>query len=466
MSEDLLVGVQIGPFSFYDEGIDQVLDLLQRTAGVNTVIPYSQTYYGGKSRSTELLADHGVPLKDERTRSLTRVWMEHHDEYFAGTHLRYRKGAGEEYADRDLFSELVEPLRKRGMRLYARILEPWGHRVAPYVPGWVKVQTVDAYGRIAEFSCWNNPSYRAFWLGTFEDMLKSYELDGIQFGSERAGPLSHVLFRGVPPTCFCEHCVEKGRLAGIDTARARRGFRELYELVNRMEAGERPPDGMLITILRQLLLYSEILAWERLQYESKEEVARLLYGAAKAIRPESQIGWHIDHQQTTWDPIWRANMDYGEMTPYSDFIKPILYHDIAGPRVRRWYIERLHRRFCGELTESQMLELFYAVRGYDPATEPALDELDRRGFSADYVYRETRRLVEAVAGRARVYPGIGFDVPYGAEPFPGAGPNGVYRASRRALEAGANGICISREYAEMRVENLEAVGRAVREHLR
>jgi len=37
----------------------------------------------------------------------------------------------------------------------------------------------------------------------------------------------------------------------------------------------------------------------------------------------------------------------------------------------------------------------------------------------------------------------------------------VYEATRKAFEAGAAGVLISREYDEMRLPNLRAVGRAI-----
>jgi hypothetical protein len=150
------------------------------------------------------------------------------------------------------------------------------------------------------------------------------------------------------------------------------------------------------------------------------------------------------------------------MTSYNDFIKPILYHDITGPRVRHWHLGRLHETLACELSLEQMLGIFYAVRGYDPKVEPRLDEMDTKGFSPDYVYRETKRLLAAVGGRCKVYPGIGFDVPWNGHHFPSP-PEKVYEATARALAAGAQGVLASREYGEMRVDNLKAFGRAVRE---
>ena len=44
-----------------------------------------------------------------------------------------------------------------------------------------------------------------------------------------------------------------------------------------------------------------------------------------------------------------------------------------------------------------------------------------------------------------------------------ADPEKVYECVRKAFQAGASGIVVSREYEEMRVPNLRAVGRAIKE---
>jgi len=70
--------------------------------------------------------------------------------------------------------------------------------------------------------------------------------------------------------------------------------------------------------------------------------------------------------------------------------------------------------------------------------------------------------VDGAAGHAAVYCGVGLDIPWNDRCF-ASKPQSVYEATTKAFDAGADGIVISREYDEMRVPSLQAVGRAVRQ---
>jgi hypothetical protein len=460
-------GIQMGPHTMLDEGIERSLDLIQETAAINAILVYSHTYHGDIRKAPQLLAtDHGVPPREMRNRKLPSVWVKMHEQYYKGTLLRHQKVDNAfEYANRDLFAELVEPCKRRGMKLYARILEGTGREVARIVEGFSRVVTVDVYGRPTTVPCWNHPEYRAWWNRTVEDLFRTYPLDGLQWGAERQGPLMNVIlpWNDGAPVCFCEHCRARGQAKGIDVERARKGFQDLFEYVRGLMAGMvKPADGVFAGFLRVLLRYPEVLAWEYQYRLSREEVLQGMYGTAKAIRGDAQVGWHVDHQPSSWDLVYRSELSYEEMAPYSDFIKFIAYHDILGPRIRWWYLAQLQRTVLSELSLEESLDLYYDLFGYDKKAEPKVDELDKKGLSPEYVFRETKRSVASAAGKTKIYTGIGFDVPWGANTFKGD-PEDVYRAVHKSFEAGASGIVVSREYEEMRVPNLRAVGRAMRE---
>jgi hypothetical protein len=86
-------------------------------------------------------------------------------------------------------------------------------------------------------------------------------------------------------------------------------------------------------------------------------------------------------------------------------------------------------------------------------------------LSPDYVARETRRAVENVKGACRIYSGIDIDIPTEADEKKTT-PEDVFDATTAALKSGADGVIFSRKYSEMRLANLEAGGRAVRQFAR
>jgi hypothetical protein len=218
----------------------------------------------------------------------------------------------------------------------------------------------------------------------------------------------------------------------------------------------KPADGAAAECLRVLIRNPEILAWDYQYRLSREAVMKTMYDQVKAIKPSAPVGWHVDHWSTSMDIVARSAMSYAEMAPWSDYLKVVVYHSVTGPRVRTW-VQNVQRSVLSELTLDEALNLHYDLFGYDKAVMPKSDGAVRPETWPDYVYRETRRSVASAAGKTKIYPGIGFNVP-------GAGddPDTIARVVQRAYDAGANGVVASREYEEMTVPNLEAFGRAVR----
>src|SRR5262245_45427074 len=118
------VGIQMGPHTMLDEGIEHTLDLVQEAAAVNTIMPYSHGYNGAFIKPLTARANHGVPLTDNAGRKFPLVWVRTRDQYYKNTTLRHQVvDSSFEHHNRDLFTEIVKPARARGMKVYARVLE-------------------------------------------------------------------------------------------------------------------------------------------------------------------------------------------------------------------------------------------------------------------------------------------------------------------------------------------------------
>lgn len=463
-----LVGIHIAAHSFYDEGIEHCLDFLQETAGVNTLFVTSNSFYGAMFRPKEAQGDHGVPIRDGRGRRVSKTFFKSHDSFYKNTALRFKAPeANLEYAGREIFADLAEPVRQRRIKLYERLYEPGDDGLLPNVANSASVLTVDIHGKPGKKPCWNHPAYLNFVEGWVRDLFSNYPLDGIQFGAERNGPLSRLVdWAGEEPTCFCEFCRQRAGREGVNFERAKTGLEATSRFIRALQAGEKPgPDGALVGFLRLLMEHPDILAWEQMHYRSGEELHQRIYEAVRAVKPQAQVGRHLDHAQSSWDMFYRAAMPYARLAPRSDFLKLSLYHEILGPRLAG-RVAGYRKHILQELSSDQALAFFYAMAGHDARVEPSWERLAEGSLSPEYIYRETKRAADGVAGQSAIYAGIAIDVPRGAgwgDKASPSDPQVVQQAVRRAFDAGAKGIVICREYEEMREPSLRAIGKAVRE---
>ena len=358
-----MVGLQIGPVSFLDEGTGKVLDVAQELGAVDTVFLATFTYgtgISGRAPKSMPLPDHG---KQEYDTHHGGIFFTPHSEYYRGTSVTPQKAP--DYPNYDVIADVVPAAHARKMKVIGWFEDVFRNDV----PGLDKTYEVDAHGRPASRICYRNPNTRSFWLGLIEDQLRSYELDGLMFGCERQGPLNSAIgaSHGGDPSpgtvgCFCPHCLDAAKHETINADRARTGYLQLENWVNGLRANTRPPDGAFVTFWRILVDYPEILAWERLWTEGLRETYRAMYAKAHAIAGAKPIGWHIWHTNS-FAPFYRAEQDYQKFQAYSDFLKVVMYNNSGGPRMAR-YISNVDKTIFADLTPELTQQLTYAMLQY------------------------------------------------------------------------------------------------------
>src|SRR5579864_8052215 len=269
------------------------------------------------------------------------------------------------------------------------------------LPNIERLQERDLYGRNAGTLCVNNPNYRNFLTGLVEDYARSYDIDGLMWGSERQGALCDSLgaTHDTPPidpgnvTCFCEFCQNKAKQQGINVERARQGFLELEKFVRSTRGGKRPVDGYYVQFWRLLLRYPELAAWEMLWTDSLRDTYAAIYERIKSVKPSIQVGWHIWHNNS-FNPIYRAEQDLQAIAPHSDFLKMVMYHNCAGERMAG-YIDSVCTTMYGDLSRQEALD-FHARVLNEP--EGRYAEIPKTGWPAEFVLRETQRARAGLTG--------------------------------------------------------------------
>jgi hypothetical protein len=455
-----VIGIQVGVASFVDEGVEPVLDTVQQRAHVNTLFLAVFTYgrgIAGRQVPGFPFPDHGKQESDEKT-FRGGNYATPHPAFYRNTVLKDTRAP--DHGDLDILEAVLPKAKARGMRVHCWAEDVWRGDV----PNIQKVQEVDCHGRRRTTLCLRNPDYLGFLEGLVQDYATSYPIDGLMWGSERQGPLNNALGAshggaGDPGRVgyFCPFCREEAKRRGLDTERAVAGYTALERFVKAARAGERPRDGYFVQFWRTLVEYPEILAWEKLWSDGQHDSYRLLHRAAKAVRKDLPVGFHVWHVNS-FSPFWRAEQDYARLAESADFFKPVVYHNCGGPRLAG-YVRGVQQTLFRDLNPEEVLKVHYGWLNY---AEKPLKELPAGGLSAEYVFRETKRAREGVAGKAAIYPGIDLDIPTGKGQKQTT-PEDVRDAVKAAFRAGADGVILSRKYSEMRLANLAGAGQGLRE---
>ncbi len=447
------IGIQMNVGALAAPDLRPLLDDLKTRAGVNALFPF---IYSNVNRWT------GLPARG----FVGGNFAIPHMQYYKDTSLTYKDMRATELGDLDVLEHTIAAAKPMGMKTFAWILE---NNESLSTSAWEPLYEMDFQGRRTDRHpsgpCNNNPAYIGYLLGLVEDYARSYDIDGVMWSSERQGGLFNALGayhngQGSDPgkaTCFCEFCVKKAKAKGIDAERARAGFAEIEKYVKAGRARQRPRDGYFVEFFRILLRYPELLAWEQFWIDSRGELMAAIYQKVKSVKPSLQVGWHVWHA-LSFSPLHRAELDYAAMGKYSDFIKPVLYANCAGDRMRS-FTDSVGANVFGDAPRGEMLDVFYGMMDYK---EAAYDQVRAAGFSSDYVKRETKRCLDTAGGNVQVWPGIDVDVPVPA----GASKRtaeGVKNDIIASFQGGATGVVLSRLYYEMDMTVLAGAGAAARE---
>jgi hypothetical protein len=450
-----LVAMPISIAPLAEQDLDTIFADMRERAGVNALFPFIYTHEphrtGVKPSDTYHGGNYATP----------------HMQYYKDTPLTFEDMRAPEFGKVDILERVIPVAKKHGIRVFCFLLED--NNLPATVPDWESLYEVDHHGRPSKGHpggpCFNNPRYQNYALGLVEDYARSYDIGGIMWGSERQSGFLNTLCLSQSDvqesgrtTCFCEFCQKKGKKHGINVERARAGYDEAEQFVRASRSGQRPRDGYFATFWRLLLQYPEVLAWENLWATSRHEFQAALYQRIKSANPSLPVGWHV-WQNITFSPFQRAEENLSDLTAFSDFIRPAVYNNCAGGRFAS-YVKSATGSVLGDLTPAMANQVLQAEMGYE---EAPYDELPATGFSAGYVEREVRRSADSVSGHpVQVWPGVDIDVPV----QPGEShctPDSVALAVKAAFAGSAQGIILSRNYTEMKPENLSGAGRALRE---
>ncbi len=465
-----IIGIQVGPESFVDEGVDNLLDWLSQHAAVNTISLTTFTYgqgFAGRLPAGPNHPGHGTAASKD-TPFHGGNFAKPNEKFYHNTILNNTRAT--DFGQRDILAEVLPAAKQRGIKLFCGIEDRWDK--AFDVPGLKECAEIDLMGRStfdpsrSITTCVFNPDVRNFWTSLVTDLSSSYPIDGFLFENERSGPLMNVLgatpFRkGVGDTshvaCFCDHHRQAAVEHNIDFERAKEGYKKLVQFVQAAIADERPPDGYYVSFQEILMEYPEIIAYDRLCDIGKLSIVDEIRSTMKAIRQDLQLIFHIE-QTISFNPVTRAALGYAHLADKADFLKPATYNNCAGERYAD-FVRNIGATIFRDIPVDELYPFLNHILHYEGLAP--LNQLPTTGLPASYITRETERALAGVKSKCGILMGIDVSIPVRSDSHK-ASPDDTYAATLAALQAGAQGVILSRKYSEMQQDLLVAAGKAIR----
>ncbi|MCC7449376.1 MAG: hypothetical protein IT324_18300 [Anaerolineae bacterium] len=452
------VGIQIGAISFIDEGVEKVLDILQEKAGVNALMISALSWSRGNAgRAAYGFPDHGVQEPDNLQGG---GFFELDPDYYEATFHKKFTAPDPLYKGFDTFADVIPAAKKRGVKVYPYYCETSSSAIRSiWQPGFPHFLDRDHWGKIATRPSLMNPHYRTWWRSVIEDWFSNHDLAGLLWGIERQSPLMDIL-RADSSTGFDEYFKAEARARGIDVERAIEGYQIIDRFLAGVRTGDRPREGVFIVFLRHLLHHPEVLMWEKMWLDAHRDFYREISGLVKFFNPKHEVGFGIWQVINTYNPYLKAQYDQSDYAEYADFLKPVLYHTPAGARFAN-FADSWQKGILADATPDGAYKALATILGLNDFIA-SHDQAAMAGFKPEYVKQWTENLVAATGGRCKVYSGIGVGVGDGGK-SKSITPDEVRDGVSAALDGGASGILISRNYSEAELAGLEAVGAVLKE---
>lgn len=209
-----------------DEGLDTILDTLERDALVNGTYLVA-LMHDEKRPLTDFYYPHNPKRKVYWTEDSRAYWSPTPDSY-RESRIKPRVSDRAEIRERDWLQELIDGSRRRGMTVGAELSHTWIDK-ARMKDELADVRQRDITGApIDGRMCPNHPDVRAYGRALYLDLATHYDVDFIQtclvgfFAGTRqpwSGSGASEVMRLLNITtggCFCEHCRAAAEREGID----------------------------------------------------------------------------------------------------------------------------------------------------------------------------------------------------------------------------------------------------------
>lgn len=463
ISKDFSMGIQVGAVSFYDEGADKVLDVLQENANINTIyIPVFAYNRGLAGRQVPGYAfpDHGSKKTDVNFRGGYYATM--NESYYQKSIYKPKHARATELGDYDVLADVIPKAKKRGIKIIAFFADNFS-KTLPHAD---KLNDINYKGNLMGSVNLSNPYYLEFVRAMMEDCIKNYDIDGILWRTERPGPLSDLLSlhhkkaKVKSPVGFDEYNIALAKEEGIDVARVKKAFHVLSDFTKTTLNGTAPIDGYYVNFWRILFQYPELLQWQHFMIQRVRDIYQMIYQQVKTLNPDLTVGWALSFKNM-YNPFYRAQQDITTLTDYSDFLKIVMYTNVGGARLFR-VTENMTKSLYGDMNQQECLDFISNTMGYKKMN---IEHIKSQGLPSSIITKETQRAKATVKdSKTKIYAAVDIDIPPDSSGYDSylkkMSPEDVTNSVNAAIDGHADGIIMARKYSEMNLANIQGASKA------
>lgn len=302
MNKNLLreIGASIYAWDLHDEGVDNVLDNLQKMAHVNSVylIALMHEERHPWPENTDFL--HNPVRKEYTTEDSVAYWNVNAHNYGRIVPARPTNFL----KDTDWLELLIKGARKRkmkaGVEFSHTLIDAWRleHELADVcqVDIFGKPLTTTHIGENHRVPCMNHPDFLEYAKNLYREVVTNYDVDYVmnctmpfpapapyllaEYDAQHH-PLNRVVENIVSSGCFCPSCMAKAKAMGFDLERIRTSLLALVE-----DAGRKPAFAETNMSLMELMMnYPDFQKWIQFKCASVAAYHREISSCIHKIRP-------------------------------------------------------------------------------------------------------------------------------------------------------------------------------------
>ena len=347
------------PWDLLDEGLEHILDLLERETLTNSTYLVA-LMHDEKRPLTDFYYPHNPKRRVYWTED-SRAYWPFDPKAYRRSRIKPRSTDNLELQGRDWLQELIIGSRARGMTVGAELSHTWVDKERTRGDLADCVQR-DIYDRpFDQQICFNHPDIRAYGIALYVDLASHYDIDFIQtcvrgFNPGRTQPWTasnspevQRLTGTVLGGCFCDHCRSAAERRGIDWNELVSRLRWLadgYDRYNHRQAFEMNllwNSSMTATAL--LAEIPELYAFLRFRMDSLTEFFGEIHQAVHAAK--SEIDVRLNHYAAYPELM---GLDLKGICQFMDSVRSSDYSEQSGdPQRMEWKRAYLHsiRRTIG-----------------------------------------------------------------------------------------------------------------------